>query len=103
MELILIIVVVVLLFGGAAVVPQCPPSSMHYRNVTPSHLPSFLLPCPQCRHKDAITTVAPAPYANGAAPNDLEDGTHTCGQCCTTRIRTRRPFSSDTPATAHRI
>jgi hypothetical protein len=49
----------------------------------------------------AITTVAPAPYANGAAPNDLEDVTHTCVQCGITLIRTRRPFSSDTPAIAH--
>jgi ferredoxin-like protein FixX len=51
----------------------------------------------------AITAVAPARLANGAASNDLEDVTHGCVQCGTTLIRTRRPFSGDAHAIAHRI
>jgi hypothetical protein len=74
-----------------------------YINVAPSHLPSFLLPCPHCGHRMAITAVPPALYANGAASNDLEDVTHTCVQCGTTQISTRRSFSGDIPAVAHRI
>jgi hypothetical protein len=49
---------------------------MHCKNVAPSHLPSFLLPCPQCGSRLAITAVAPARLANGAASNNLEDVTH---------------------------
>jgi trehalose-phosphatase len=59
--------------------------------------------CPHCGHRMAITAVAPALYANGAASNDLEDVTHTCLQCGTTQISTRRSFSSDILAIAHRI
>jgi hypothetical protein len=51
----------------------------------------------------AITAVAPALYENGIASNDLEDVTHTCVQCRTTMISTRRPFSGDSHAIAHRI
>ena len=50
-----------------------------------------------------ITAVVPARYANGAESNDLEDVTHTCVQCGTTLISTRRPLSGYTPAVAHRI
>jgi hypothetical protein len=57
---------------------------VRYINVAPSHLPSFLLPCPHCGHRMMITAVAPALYPNGAASNDLEDVTHTCVQCGTT-------------------
>ena len=74
---------------------------MRYENVTPSHLPSFLLPCQHCKNRMVITAVAPALYANGAASNDLEDITHTCVQCGTTLIRTIRPFSADPHATTH--
>jgi hypothetical protein len=45
----------------------------------------------------AVTAVAPAPYASGEASNEPEDVTHTCVQCGTTQISTRRPFSTDTP------
>jgi hypothetical protein len=41
--------------------------------------------------------------ADGAASNDLEDITHTCVQCGTTLIRTRRPFSGDAHAIARQI
>jgi hypothetical protein len=51
----------------------------------------------------AITAVAPAWLANSAASNDLEDVTHTCVQCGMVQISTRRPFSDDTDAIAHRI
>jgi hypothetical protein len=64
---------------------------MHYGNVAPSHLPTFLLPCSHCGHRMEITAVAPALYANGTASNDLEDITHTCVQCGTMLISTR-PF-----------
>jgi rare lipoprotein A len=45
---------------------------MHYRNVDPSHLPSF-----------------PARLGNGAASNNLEDITHTCVQCGMVLVSTR--------------
>jgi hypothetical protein len=67
---------------------------MHYKGVTASHLPSFLLPCPHCGNRMAITAVAPAQYANGAESDDLEDVTHACVQCGTTLISTR-PLSGD--------
>jgi hypothetical protein len=73
---------------------------MHFKNVTPSQLPSFILPCPYCGHRMAITAVAPAWLANGAASNDLEDITHGCVQCGTTLIRARRPLSGEI---AHRV
>ena len=38
---------------------------MDFKDVAPSLLPSFLLPCPHCGHRMAITAVAPARYANG--------------------------------------
>jgi hypothetical protein len=68
---------------------------MQYKNVTPSHLPSFLLPCPHCGSQLAITAVTPARHPNATASNDLEDITHTCVQCGTTLTSTR-PFSDDT-------
>jgi endogenous inhibitor of DNA gyrase (YacG/DUF329 family) len=73
---------------------------MHYRDVTPSGLPSLMLPCPHCGHRMEITGISPARLANGGASNDLEDITHGCVQCGTTLIRTRRPFSAD--AATHR-
>ena len=51
----------------------------------------------------AVTAVAPALYAGGEASNDLEEVTLTFVQCGTTQISTKRPFSTDTPAIAHRI
>jgi hypothetical protein len=74
---------------------------MHYKNVAPSHLPTFLLPCSHCGHRMEITAVAPALYANGAVSNELEDITHTCVQCGATLISTR-PFFDDAHAIAHR-
>jgi hypothetical protein len=51
----------------------------------------------------AITAVAPALYANGAASNDLEDVTHTAFNVGATQISTRRSFFRDTPAIVYRI
>jgi hypothetical protein len=67
---------------------------MQRKNVAPSRLPSFLLPCPHCRRRMEITAVTPALYPNGAASNDPEDIIHTCVQCGAILIRTRRPFTS---------
>jgi hypothetical protein len=72
---------------------------MHYKNVAPLHLPSFLLPCPHCGSRLAIMAIAPARLGNGAASNNLEDVTHTCVQCGMVLVGTRRPFSD---AMAHR-
>jgi hypothetical protein len=76
---------------------------MNYLEVTPSQLPSFLLPCPHCGSRMAITAVAPALYANGEESNDLEDITHTCVQCGATLISTRRPPFSAAHAIAHPV
>jgi predicted RNA-binding Zn-ribbon protein involved in translation (DUF1610 family) len=76
---------------------------MRYNGVAPSHLPSFLLPCPHCGHRMAITSVAPARHDDGAESNDLEDVTHACVQCGTTLISTRRPLFEDSPAIARRV
>jgi predicted RNA-binding Zn-ribbon protein involved in translation (DUF1610 family) len=63
---------------------------MRFMDVAPSHLPSFLLPCPHCGQRMAITIIEPTPLAYGAASGDLEDITHSCAQCGTTLIRTIR-------------
>jgi hypothetical protein len=76
---------------------------MHYKDVAQSHLPSLLLPCPHCGHRMAITAAAPALNPSGAESNDLEDITHSCVQCGTTLISTRRPFSGNFDAIAHQV
>ena len=68
---------------------------MHHKDVGPSLLPTFLLPCPRCGHRMAITAVAPARFDNGAESNDLEEVTHGCVQCGTKLTRTIRPLSGD--------
>lgn len=68
---------------------------MHRTNIAPSRLPTFLLPCPHCGHRMAITAVAPAKFETGSESNDLEDVTHGCVQCGTTLTRTIKPMSSD--------
>jgi hypothetical protein len=75
---------------------------MHYKDVTPSGLPSLMLPCSHCGHRMEITAVAPALYANGTASNDLEDITHTCVQCGTMLISTR-PFPDNSNLGSERI
>jgi len=76
--------------------------SMHYKDVAPSRLPSFLLPCPHCGHRMAITAVCPARFDNGVESNDLEDVTHGCVQCGTTLTRTVRPLGGDAHEVAAR-
>jgi predicted RNA-binding Zn-ribbon protein involved in translation (DUF1610 family) len=63
---------------------------MYRKDVPPSRLPSFMLPCPYCGQRMAITIIEPAPLAYGAAYGDLEDITHGCAQCGTTLTRTMR-------------
>jgi len=75
---------------------------MPFKDVTPSRLPSFLLPCPHCGHRMIITAVAPARFASGVESNHLEDITHGCVQCGTTLVRTVRPFAGDDPELALR-
>jgi hypothetical protein len=76
---------------------------MHYKDVAPSRLPSFLLPCPHCGSRLAITAIAPVRLGNTAASNDLEDVTHTCVQCGMVLVSTRGPFSDGTHLIADRI
>jgi len=61
-----------------------------HSDVTPSQLPSFFLPCPQCGNRLAITKVAAPRYIDGDNFNDLEDVTYACVQCGTALITTRR-------------
>jgi hypothetical protein len=75
---------------------------MRYKDVAPSRLPSFLLPCPHCGHRMAITAVSPARFDNGVESNDLEDITHGCLQCGTTLTRTVRPLGADAHEVAAR-
>jgi hypothetical protein len=67
---------------------------MYQRDVPPSGLPSFMLPCTQCGHRMMFASVEPARLGNGATSNDLEDITHSCVQCGTTLIRTMRSPSA---------
>jgi hypothetical protein len=76
---------------------------MRHPSVTPSRLPTFLLPCPFCGHRMAITAVKPAMYAievedGNGQDTELEDVTHGCIQCGTTLTRTILPMA----AAAHR-
>ena len=64
---------------------------MDRKNIFPSHLPSFLLPCPHCGQRMIVVTVKPARLEGGAVANDLEDVTHGCKQCGATLSRMVRP------------
>jgi hypothetical protein len=72
-------------------------SFMSYHNVAPSRLPTFLLPCPFCGHRMAVTSVTPTMFAAEVAAEgentELEDVTHGCIQCGTTLIRTILPMA----------
>jgi hypothetical protein len=77
--------------------------SMHRKDVAPSRLPTFLLPCPHCGQRMTIKSVAPAKFATGIESNDLEDVTHGCVQCGTTLTRTIKPLPGDAHEAARRI
>ena len=76
---------------------------MHRKDISPSRLPSFLLPCPHCGHRMDIFSVKPAPLGNGSVANDLEDVTHRCVQCGTSLSRMVRPFGGDDRDMAQRV
>jgi phage terminase large subunit GpA-like protein len=76
--------------------------SVSFKDVAPSHLPSFILPCPHCGHRMAITAVTPAWFNGDAESGNLEDITHGCVQCGTTLTRTVRPLAEDDQKTALR-
>jgi hypothetical protein len=60
------------------------------KNIVPSHLPSFLLPCPQCGNRMVVRAVTPVPLADSAKTSSLDDITYGCVQCSTTMTRTVR-------------
>jgi predicted RNA-binding Zn-ribbon protein involved in translation (DUF1610 family) len=76
---------------------------MDRKDVTPSRLPTFLLPCPHCGQRMAITAVAPARFDAGTVGQILEDVTHGCPQCGTTLTRTVRPLAGEAHAIAQRL
>ena len=75
---------------------------MDRKDVAPSRLPTFLLPCPHCGRRMAITAVEPAQADGGTQSNALEDVTHACPQCGTTLTRTVRPLDGEARAIAQR-
>jgi predicted RNA-binding Zn-ribbon protein involved in translation (DUF1610 family) len=84
-----------------------PENAMDRKDVAPSRLPTFLLPCPHCGQRMAITAVTPARFDAGVDSQDLEqaleDVTHGCPQCGTTLTRTVRPLSGDAHEIAQRF
>jgi len=74
---------------------------MDRKDVAPSRLPTFLLPCPRCGRRMGITAVAPAKL-DDARSNTLEDVTHGCPQCGTKLTRTVRPLRGDARTLAQR-
>jgi predicted RNA-binding Zn-ribbon protein involved in translation (DUF1610 family) len=60
------------------------------KNIVPSHLPSFLLPCPQCGNRMVVRAVTPLPFEGNAEGSNLDDITYGCVQCGTTLTRTVR-------------
>jgi hypothetical protein len=71
---------------------------MPHPKVAPSRLPTFLLPCPFCGHRMAVTSVTPTMFA-AEGETELEDVTHGCIQCGTTLTRTIMPMAD---AASHR-
>jgi len=60
------------------------------KNIIPSHLPSFLLPCPRCGNRMVVRAVTPLPADGDAACSTLDDITYGCVQCDITLTRTVR-------------
>jgi DNA-directed RNA polymerase subunit RPC12/RpoP len=65
-------------------------ASVSSRPIIPSHLPSFLLPCPHCGNRMVVKAVTPVPVDSGSESesSDLDDITYACVQCGTTLTRT---------------
>jgi endogenous inhibitor of DNA gyrase (YacG/DUF329 family) len=76
---------------------------MRRRDIAPSGLPTFLLPCPHCGHRMTMTAVAPARFEHGRDSNEFEDITHSCVQCGTAVTRTVRPLDAETQEIARRV
>jgi hypothetical protein len=54
----------------------------------PSGLPTFMMPCPHCRHRMSIKSIAPTQFAP-----ELEDITHACDHCGSELVRTVKSAS----------
>lgn len=65
-------------------------ASVSLKNIAPSSLPSFLLPCPHCGNRMVIREVAPVFFEDGSERSNLDDITYACVQCDTTLTRTVR-------------
>jgi DNA-directed RNA polymerase subunit RPC12/RpoP len=65
-------------------------ASVSSRPIIPSHLPSFLLPCPHCGNRMVVKAVTPVPVDGSEDRSDLDDITYGCVQCGTTLTRTVR-------------
>lgn len=63
---------------------------MSVKNIVTSHLPSFLLPCPQCGNRMVVRSVTPVPVDGSAVCGDLDDINYGCVRCGTTMTRTVR-------------
>jgi len=76
---------------------------MRRKDIATSGLPTFLLPCPHCGHRMAVTAVAPAWFGIGIDSNEAEEITHGCVQCGTTLSRTVRPLDAEAREVARRV
>jgi len=65
-------------------------ASVSFKNIVPSHLPSFLLPCPDCGNRLVVRAVVPVPFEGGTKGSNLDDITYGCVQCSATLTRTVR-------------
>ena len=66
-------------------------ASVSSRPINPSHLPSFLLPCPHCGKRMIVKAVTPVTADGGGDEcSNLDDITYGCVQCGTTLTRTVR-------------
>ena len=65
-------------------------SDVAFKNIVPSHLPSFLLPCPRCGNRMIVRSVMPVPADGSTEGSNLDDITYGCVQCNTTLTRTVR-------------
>ncbi len=61
-----------------------------FKNIVPSSLPSFLLPCAHCGNRMVIRAVTPVSLEGGSESSNLDDITYVCVQCDTTLTRTVR-------------